>query len=405
MSHDGRIATGDTIHDLDVAVLHGNYFQRGGGEVVADAIADTFDAPLYYGFGNDDAIPDDEIERIKVFEPNRVSKRLLRRFHQYRDLLFWQFGDYIDDLYDYDVIIQSGNEFGWWTPQDQQTVVKYVHSPPRGPYDLFWRHGDSVLHRVYAKKAKKEYQHTLSYVDEYLANSELVKNRCRKYWGVDATVCYPPVDVSKYGPEHAADDTADATYLTFSRLYRHKRTREIVEAFNDLPGRRLIVGGDGPQREPLEEIAGDTVDVRGYLSEAEKRRLLADADALLFNARNEDFGIVPVEAFASGTPVIGINDGFTAAQIADGVNGVVYDDPSARGVRAAVERFERDGVAASSEELQAYADVFSRERFERELRDAVRRACEKNEIGSPAAAFDWQTERRDAEPLKTDGGE
>lgn len=389
----------------DIAVLHGNYFQRGGGEVVADAIAETFDAPLYYGFGNDDAIPDDDVERIKVFSPSKVSKRLLRRFHQYRDFLFWQFGDYIEDLYEYDVIIQSGNEFGWWTPQDQQAVVKYVHSPPRGPYDLFWRHGDSPLHRVYAKKAKKEYQHTLSYVDEYLANSELVKNRCRKYWNVDASVCYPPVDISGYGPQHAEEGSSEPTYLTFSRLYRHKRTREIVEAFNDLSECRLIVGGDGPQREHIEEIADDNVEVRGYLSEDEKRQLLAEADALLFNARNEDFGIVPIEAFASGTPVIGVDDGFTAAQIKDGVNGITFSDPSPGGVRAAVERFELDGIDASPDDLQAFAEVFSRERFERELAAAVDRAIKMNEIGSPAAAFDWQTERRETERLKTDGGE
>lgn len=390
--------------DLSVAVLHGNYFQRGGGEVVADAIAETFDAPLYYGFGNDEAIPDDDVERIKVFDPNPVSKRLLRRFHQYRDFLFWQFGDYIEDLYEYDVVIQSGNEFGWWTPQDQQAIVKYVHSPPRGPYDLFWRHGDSPMHRLYAKKAKKEYQHTLSYVDEYLANSDLVKNRCRKYWGVTATVCYPPVDITGYGPGHATDKSGESTYLTFSRLYRHKRTREIVEAFNGLPGRQLIVGGDGPQREHLEEIAGENVNIVGYLAEDEKRRLLAEADALVFNARNEDFGIVPIEAFASGTPVIGVNDGFTAAQIQGRVNGISYDDPSASGVRRAVERFERRGVEADAAELQAFAELFSRERFERELEDAVERALEKNAVASPAAGFDWERAERDVEAVITDGG-
>lgn len=391
------------IDDLDIAVIHGNYFQRGGGEVVADAIADTFDAPLYYGFGNEDAIPDDGIERIKVFDPNRLSKRLLRRFHQYRDLLFWQYGDHVPDLYGYDVVIQSGNEFGWWTPQDDQAVVKYVHSPPRGPYDLFWRHGDSIAHRLYAKKAKKEYQHTLSYVDEYLANSELVANRCRKYWDVDATVCYPPVNLSGYGPEKADIEYSQPTYLTFSRLYRHKRTREIVAAFDGLPDAKLIVGGDGPQRDTLEEIASENVDVRGYLSEAEKRRLLAEADALIFNARNEDFGIVPIEAFASGTPVIGINDGFTAAQIADGVNGLTFGDPSPHGVRAAVKRFQRNGVEASPEELQAFAELFSHDRFERELRRAVDRALEKNKIQSPAAEFDWEQAEEDVERVIADG--
>lgn len=364
----------------DIAVLHGNYFARGGGERVADRIAGTFDAPLYYGFGDESVQPDDGIVRKKLFDPNPISKRLVRRIHQYRDLLFMWNGMHRPELFDYNVVIQSGNEFGWYVPKEmQQTIVKYVHSPPRGPYDMHHKHGDSPLHRAYSLAAKTLYGHTTDYVDVYVANSEVVAERCRKAWGVEPEIVYPPVAVEEYGPEHATQNTNGPTYLTFSRLYRHKRTREIVQAFKQLDG-QLIVGGDGPQREHLESIAPANVTVKGYLSESEKRRLLASVDGFIFNAQNEDFGIVPVEAMASGTPVLGINDGFTKHQIRDGVNGMLFEDGTPEDIRHAVARFETNGIGWDADALQRFAEQFSVDAFETGMRDAVALAKERTNV-------------------------
>lgn len=372
----------------NLAVLHGNYFTRGGGERVADAIAQTLDAPLYYGYGDaDDHAPEDDIERRKLFDPTVVGRWLASRVHQYRDFRFMWNGMHRPELHDYDVIIQSGNEFGWYVPkQMNQAIVKYVHSPPRGPYDMHHKHGGSRLHRAYSLAAKTLYGHTTAYPDVYLANSEVVALRCRKAWGVEPRIVYPPVDVGSYGPDNAEYDHK-RTYLTFSRLYRHKRTREIVQAF-DGRDERLIVGGDGPQRDHLEAIAPSNVEIRGYLSEGEKRRLLAECSALIFNADNEDFGMVPIEAMASGTPVIGVRSGFTKHQIRDGVNGVLYDSAATpKAVSAAVDRFQRDGIAWGPNQLVGFAEQFSRERFERELREAVEDARGRLQI-EPKCQFD-----------------
>ena len=363
----------------DIAILHGNYLNRGGGERVADELASACDAPLYYGFGNESALPDDEIERIQLFDPNKLSKWLSRKVYQYRDFMFMWYGTHRPELFDYDVVIQSGNEFGWYVPkQMDQTIVKYVHSPPRGPYDMHYKHGESPLHRAYSLAAKTLYGHTTSYVDLYLANSEVVAKRCRKAWGIDPKVVYPPVDVASYGPEYA-ETNRERTYLTFSRLYRHKRTREIVQAFQGIDG-NLIVGGDGPQRERLEQAAGSNVDVRGYLSEEEKRRVLAEVDGFIFNAENEDFGIVPIEAMASGTAVIGIDDGFTKHQIKDGQNGVLYPTGKPDDIQRAVSQFQNHGVLWSASEIEQFAEQFSRERFVNEINDAITTAQEQSRI-------------------------
>lgn len=373
-----------------IAVAHGNYFARGGGERVADKIADTFDAPMYYGFGNDDVQPDDDIERIKLYHPNPISKQLVRQIHQYRDMKFMWHGMHIPELFDYDVIIESGNEFGWYVPkQMDQAIVKYVHSPPRGPYDMHYKHGSGMLHRAYSLAAKTLYRHTTSYVDVYVANSEVVAKRCKKAWDVEPKIVYPPVDVNSYGPEWA-ETQRENTYLTFSRLYRHKRTREIVQAFDGLDA-KLIIGGDGPQREHLESMAPDNVEVWGYLSEGEKRRLLAEVDALIFNAENEDFGLVPVEAMASGTPVLGVDDGFTKYQIRNGENGYLYDESgSPQAIAAAVEMYQQRGVSWSADDFVSFADQFSTERFEDEMMRMVELAQEQSQT---------QTKLRFPEPV------
>lgn len=364
---------------MNVAVAHGNYFQRGGGERVADAIAETFDAPLYYGFGNAEETPDDRIQRHKLFNPNPVSKHFVRNIHHWRDFLFMWNASHSPELFDYDVVIESGNEFGWYVPKQlDQTVIKYVHSPPRGPYDMHYKHGGSRLHRAYALVAKVTYDHTTSYVDRHLANSEVVAKRCRKAWGIDPDVVYPPVDVTSLGQSYAQVARPN-TYLTFSRLYRNKRILEIIQAFNETD-RQLIVGGDGPRREALEEIAGSNVEIRGYLDETEKRRLLAECRALVFNAENEDFGIVPVESFAAGTPVIGIADGFTKHQIRDGENGMLFEDGNPESIRTAVDRFERDGVSWDSHDLERFADQFSAERFKQQMHEQVHKAMKDSEI-------------------------
>lgn len=370
----------------DIAVLHGNYFARGGGERVADAIAEAFDAPLYYGFGDEDAIPDDDIDRIKLFKPTKIGRGLVRRLHQYRDFRFMWNGQHLPELADYDVVVQSGNEFGWYVPKDDQAIVKYVHSTPRGPYDMFHKFGHIRKHRLYCLAVKTLYRHTTSYPDIYAANSEVVAGRCRKYWGEDARVVYPPVSVGEFGQEWC-ETPRESTYLALSRLYRHKRMREIVQAFDGRDA-RLIVAGDGPQRDHLEEIAPENVTVEGYVDEARKRRLLAECRALLFNAENEDFGMVAVEAMASGTPVIGVRDGFTQFQIRDGLNGYLFDKAGRPAdIAQAIGRFESQGVEWSASELERFAEQFSRERFEEELRTAVRDALSEVDVDS-AVSFD-----------------
>lgn len=397
-----------TVDELDIAVVHGNYLAHGGGEVVAETMAETLDAPIYYGFGNPDVVPDSTVEHHCLFDD------VPSLFHRYcdrptvRDAGFWLYGEHLPELISYDVLVFSGNEFAWYPPPDANVAtLRYVHSPPRGAYDQFQEGEPGLVERLFQKGIRTMFEPTNSYHDSVIANSEVVKKRCSRFLNRDeATVVYPPVDVTSFDAAPAA--ARGDSYLTLSRLSANKRIDEIVKAFTDL-GLPLTVAGDGPQRDELEALAGPTVEFAGYVDEAEKRDLLAHAKAFVFNAQDEDFGLVPVEAMASGCPVIGVDEGFTAHQIVDGWNGETYatqNRPAA--LREAVRTFDREGVDASPEAIRAFGmEHFDVGVFREEIRSEVASALSAARIDVP-----WQDTAESSEPVAprpaavaTDGGQ
>jgi len=130
----------------------------------------------------------------------------------------------------------------------------------------------------------------------------------------------------------------------------------------------------------LRSMAGQNVDVRGWVNEEEKQRLLGSAKAVVMNSGNESFGIVAAEAFASGTPVLGVKDGYTEYQIRNGWNGLLYRQ---NGLADAIEKFENEGVTASREEIQSFAERYGCEAFRDRAREAVERAVKSLEISGP----------------------
>lgn len=389
---------------MNAAVLHGNYHARGGGERVAEAMAQAVDGPILYGFGDERCATDVPVELEKVISAGRVTDWLADRFWEVRDLAFMWHGQYLPRAYEFETLLVSGNEFGWYVPPDDQLLVRYIHSTPRSMYDLFPEHGDSGLHRAYATLARPLYRQTAAYPDVLIANSELVQRRIRKYWNRDSIVIYPPVPVDRFDPYTAA--TRHDCYITVNRLYGHKRTSEIVEAFRYLDDRRLVVVGEGPERDRLERIAPPNVTFTGYLSEVEKAAMLSGSAALIQNARNEDFGIVPIEAYASGTPVIGVRDGFTEHQIRDGETGMLYADESrTKGIVEAVRRFEQSGVQASDDDLVDFAARFGVDRFERKLHTVIKTARSEMDIETITPPMVGSTATPPEEAAATDGGQ
>jgi len=371
----------DSRHDLVVA--HWAEHANGGGDRLAWELSRVFEeSPFYVGW-RDESIEPPDIDSIQLID-GRVEQWALKRGglpRKVAHLLGWQIAL---PLRKYDVLVTSGNEPLFYVPPDGQTWIAYIHHTNRRQSDQITEveskpFGNVRLLLHYAIRVL--YDHNTHKPDLFVVNSEIVKRRVLRYWGIPESkirVVYPPVPTHNYSPTEA--ETEDF-YLTLSRLDWHKDIDGIVEAFNRLD-ERLVIAGDGPERDRLEQVAGDNIEFRGFVDEAEKRRLLSSAKAFVFNGRDEDFGIAPVEALASGTPLLGVKEGMTQFQVIEGKNGYRHTRSGVSGpsLIESVEYFEREGVEWSDSDIESFADRFSTEAFEEGIQDAVKEAVSKSDI-------------------------
>ena len=384
----------NSVRELDIAIAHKDNVVDGGGERLCRQLGEAFDAPIYSGH-----VPDDrDTDMVDIFGDHGLAKRAISRGGVTRQLaymLMWR--RHADDLREYDVVITSGNEPLWYTPEEEQTMVAYVHHTLRRQHDRV-AEVDSWLETVYGMGVQVLFDHNIRKPDLYVCNSELVAHRLTHYFGVPEgriRVVYPGVPVTEFGPDRA--ETGDY-YFACSRLVDHKRFDELVRAFADLD-ERLVIAGKGDAREHLEAMATDNVEFLGYVSENEKRRRLAEAKAFCFGATQEDFGIAPAEALASGTPLITVSEGFPAKMVTEGKSGLTYDR-GAENLQAAIRRFESAGVEWTAQQIAAFADRFSMDRFNQEIREAVSEARERTEVDP-----EWDIAEIERQPLRADGGD
>jgi glycosyltransferase involved in cell wall biosynthesis len=142
----------------------------------------------------------------------------------------------------------------------------------------------------------------------------------------------------------------------------------IVEAFNAMPDKKLMVVGDGPDYKKIKKLAKSNIELKGFLDSNELKNYMQNAKAFVFAAK-EDFGIIPVEAQACGTPVIGYNSGGLKETVIDEVTGVLFDHQTAEAIKAAVVKFEN--MTFNTQEIRTNAMRFSSTRFEEEMKTFI----------------------------------
>jgi len=197
----------------------------------------------------------------------------------------------------------------------------------------------------------------------YAGISKYIGERIRRCYGRESTVIYPPVDVEYFTPGGVRGDF----YLAASRLVPYKRLPMIAEAFaRHLPDRELVIIGDGPEMGKVRAAAGPNVRVMGAQPREVLREYLRTARAFVF-AADEDFGILPVEAQACGTPVIGYGVGGVRETVVEGETGVFFAEQTPGAVAEAVRRFEAGAGAFTAAACRANAERFSVGRFRAEF--------------------------------------
>lgn len=285
------------------------------------------------------------------------------------------------DLSGYDLVLSSSHAVakGVITGPDQ-VHVSYVHSPIRYAWDMQHQYlNESGLARGFKGAVARLVLHymrlwdlrTANGVDAFIANSAFIARRIRKVYRREAQVIFPPVDLDRFQLHEHKEDF----YLAASRMVPYKKMPLIAEAFAKMPGKRLVMIGDGPEIDRVRAVAGPNVSVLGY----QGTEVLADhmrrARAFVF-AAEEDFGIMPVEVQACGTPVIAFGrGGATETVLTEGPHrtGLFFGEQTVAALVDAVTRFESQ-APCSPADCRANAERFSVAAFHAALKDAVARA-------------------------------
>ncbi len=210
---------------------------------------------------------------------------------------------------------------------------------------------------------------TANGVDHFIAISEFIARRIWKVYRRRATVIYPPVDVNAFEVVTAKQDF----YLAASRLVPYKRMDLIVAAFAHLPDKRLVVIGDGPEMKRLQGICPPNVTLLGYQPFPVLKDHLQRAKAFIF-AAEEDFGILPVEAQAAGTPVIAYGRGGSLETVVAGKTGVFFPEQTVAALGTAVQDFEVKQEGFDPMQIRQNAERFAIERFRAEFQTFVEQA-------------------------------
>lgn len=203
-----------------------------------------------------------------------------------------------------------------------------------------------------------------------MCNSDNVRKRVLKYYNREAEVIYPPVDVDKFRYTENKEDY----YLIVSQLVSYKKVDLAIEAFNEL-GSRLVIVGEGPEMSRLKKLAKGNIEFAGWQPGDSLIDYYANAKAFVFPGE-EDFGITPVEAQASGTPVIGFGKGGLTETVIDKKTGILFKKQTKEELTAAVKYFEENPQLFVPSEIRENSLRFSRDNFESKLKNFVDRKYE-----------------------------
>jgi glycosyltransferase involved in cell wall biosynthesis len=290
------------------------------------------------------------------------------------------------DLRDYDLIIssESGPAKGV-LPTPEALHVCYCHSPMRYIWNMYhdyrgWTGGVTrQVMPLMTHYLRMWDQSSAARVDNFVANSRNVASRIRRYYHRNAQVVHPPVDVESF--ELVPEDASEDYYLMVGWLTRYKRPDIAIEAFN-ASKKKLVIIGDGEMLRDLRQRAGSNIQLLGAQPFPILQHYYARCRAFIFPGE-EDFGICPVEAMASGRPVVAFGKGGALETVVEGITGTFFHRQHADDLIDAVERVET--MALDRKKIVTHARRFGIERFKREMTEAIAAAFEEKrdaDVGS-----------------------
>lgn len=358
---------------MKVAIVHYWLVSMRGGEKVIEALCDLYPQADIYTHVYDPEAISEKIRRHRIYTTFIAKLPLAKRWYQrYLGLMPLALEQLDLSVYDLVISSESGPAKGVITSPDALHLC-YCHSPMRYLWDMYplYRRRAGWLTRVLMVPTFHYMrfwdQLSAGRVDHFLANSRYIARRIDKTYRRPAEVIHPPVAIEDFRPGGAPDDF----YLMLGQLVAYKRPDLAIAAFNR-SGRHLLVIGEGEEYESLRKQAGPNIEFLGRQPFDVIQDHYARTQALIFPG-TEDFGIVPVEAMASGRPVIAYGHGGILDTVRDGVTGFLFSEPSPEALNAAVDRYETARSQLDPATIRRHAEGFSEPRFKREFTALVER--------------------------------
>ncbi len=360
-----------------VALVHYWLLHMRGGEKVLEALCRMYpEAHIYTHVVNKEKLS--PLLQSRVIHTTFIQRlpKALTWYQKYLPLMPLALEQL--DLTDYDLIIssESGPAKGVLTRADA-THVCYCHSPMRYLWDFYPQYLASassfvrLAMRVLFSSLRQWDVLSAQRVDYIVANSATVRKRIAKHWRRKAHVVHPPVDMQRF---HLSTETREDFYFCMGQLVDYKRVDIAIEACLRLK-KRLVIVGDGEMRKRYEalvqQLATDAahawlIEFKGRMDDAGVQDLYNRCAALLFPGE-EDFGIVPLEAMATGAPVLAYGKGGATETVLDGETGFFFHEQNAEAMAQCIQRFESVRHEFSAQRIRNHAMSFDEERFSKEM--------------------------------------
>ena len=365
---------------MNIALVHDWLNQIGGAEDVLEAIVDLYpQAPLYTSLYDPNRMPD-------AYRQWDIRTSFIDRLpwaHSKQQLYFALYPQAFEsfDFRGYDVVLSNKSGFCHGIITGPETLhICYCLTPTR----YVWRYHQYAEQEQLGRLTRAALVPFLTglrqwdrlaadRVDHFIAISHEVSRRIAKHYRRDATIIYPPVDTERFAPSNRIDEY----YLTVGRLVPYRRLDMLIQAFNQMQ-KPLLIAGSGRDRERLEALAGPTVQLLGYVPDADLPDLMARCRAFMWPGE-EDFGIAPVQAMAAGRPVIAYGAGGALETVVVGPTaatstGAFFAEQSVAAIIDAVESF--DPTAVSPAFIRRHAEQFDTGVFNRRLESFVAEKAE-----------------------------
>jgi glycosyltransferase involved in cell wall biosynthesis len=365
---------------MKIALVHDYLVQYGGAERVLEAFQELYPyAPIY-------TLIHDQDSMHGHFTKSRIYTSFLQKFPfaKSRHRLFPPLMPLAIEGFDlsaYDVVLSDSSSFAKGVITRPETLhICYMHTPMRYAWDDCQKYTEDFGLPGFVRKLVPLFMSPIRLwdrvsaerVDHFISNSRFVANRIRKYYRKESTVIHPPVNVSQF---YVSKEKPRDYFLMVGRLIAYKRHDIAIEAFNTL-GLPLKIIGRGPELERLKKLAGPTIEFLGRVEESELPRYYAECRGFIF-PQEEDFGIVAIEAMASGKPLIAYRGGDIVEHMEEGTMGEYFDQQTKESLIEAIKRFKDEKY--NGEYIRSKALPFDKERFKATIKDYLEKVVAEHQ--------------------------